>query len=64
MISHIKIKSIVVGSLLAVLPGCGGNAQDQSDTQNASEQAGGASASAIRAATVDPSTYAGRIQVK
>lgn len=64
MVSYLKAKSIVVGAVLAVLPGCGGNAQDQSAAQGADGNAEVIDASTIRAATVDPSTYAGRIRVK
>ncbi len=44
--------------------GCGGNAQDQGNQTDAHQQSSVATASAIRAGAIDPSTYAGRIQVK
>jgi hypothetical protein len=59
-----KIKAIVFFSLFTVLPGCGGNAQDQGNQNEQSEQGNVVNASTIQAAAVDPSTYAGRIQVK
>ena len=50
--------------MFAVMPGCGGNAQDQGQAKGDPVQSEAATASAIQAAVVDPSTYAGRIQVK
>lgn len=64
MSSGLKIRAIAFGSLFAVLPSCGGNAQDQANETGLSGQGGVVNASAIKAAAIDPSTYAGRIQVK
>ncbi len=64
MTVFLKIKATVFGALFAVLPGCGGNAQDQDDQNGVARQIEAEKTAAIQAAVVEPSTYAGRIQVK
>lgn len=59
-----NIKAMVFGSIFAALLGCGGNAQDQGDQTDTHQQESAATASSIRSGTIDPSTYAGRIQIK
>lgn len=64
MASCCKFLAIVFGAVFAVLPGCGGNAQDQGNEGGALGQSEAVNVSAIQTAVVDPRTYAGRIQVK
>lgn len=60
MVAFSKIKAIVFGSVLAVLPGCDGNDQNESDTNEVLGQ----TEAARQAAVIDPDTYAGRMQIK
>ncbi|KUJ81328.1 hypothetical protein [Ruegeria profundi] len=64
MTSGLKIHAILLGTLFAVMPGCGGNAQDRASKAGALGHSEAADASATQVAAVDSSTYAGRIQVK
>ncbi|MES0827560.1 hypothetical protein [Ruegeria sp. SCP11] len=58
-------KGLLICVLLAMLPGCGSKAQDQSSESETSTQTDSAGKSSSVAATgIDPATYAGRFQIK
>ena len=62
MASRPHVGATVFGAILAVLPGCGGVAQDQAGTGDGSARTEVASRGSGTAG-IDPATYAGRVQI-